>query len=67
MARDELEDLPDKTVYTFEPAPRRALPRRDPFDAAAFKFDSESRIALKQGTLYQVQDIKSVATPARTC
>jgi len=56
---------PNKTVYTF--TLRRGVRFHDgtPFNAAAFKFDIERRIALKQGTLYQVQDIKSVAAPAR--
>lgn len=55
---------PNKTVYTFRL--RRGVLFHDgtPFNAAAFKFDIQRRIAMKQGTFYQVQDIKSVAAPS---
>lgn len=55
---------PNKTVYTFQL--RRGVVFHDGtrFNAAAFKFDIQRRLALKQGTLYQVQDIKSVAAPS---
>lgn len=54
---------PDKRVYTFQL--RRGVVFHDgtPFNAAAAKASFERRIALKQGTLYQVQDIRTIATP----
>lgn len=57
---------PDKTVYTF--TLRRGVRFHDGtlFDAAAAKFAFERRLALKQGTFYQVQDIKSISTPKST-
>src|ERR1700752_3756810 len=54
---------PDKTVYTFTLRHGVLFHDGTPFNAAAFKFDIQRRVAMKQGTLYQVQDIKSVATP----
>jgi peptide/nickel transport system substrate-binding protein len=55
---------PKKTVYTFTLRRRVLFHDGTPFNAAAFKFDIQRRIAMKQGTLYQVQDIKSVAAPS---
>ncbi len=54
---------PNKTVYTFNLRHGVLFHDGTPFNAAAFKFDIQRRIAMKQGTLYQVQDIKSVAAP----
>lgn len=55
----------DKTVYTF--SLRRGVTFHDgtPLNAAALKFDFARRLALKQGTYYQVQDIKSTSVPSR--
>lgn len=55
---------PDKRVYDF--TLRKGVTFHDgtKFDSAAAKASIERRIALKQGTFYQVQDIKSIATPA---
>jgi len=57
---------PNKTVYTF--TLRRGVRFHDgtTFDAAAMKFDIQRRIALKQGSSYQVADIKSVSAPRPT-
>ena len=55
---------PNKTVYTFNLRHGVFFHDGTPFNSAAFKFDIQRRIAMKQGTLYQVQDIKSVATPS---
>ena len=55
---------PDKTVYTFQLRHGVLFHDGTPFNAAAFKYDIQRRQALKQGTYYQVQDIKSVAAPS---
>jgi peptide/nickel transport system substrate-binding protein len=55
----------NKTVYTFNLRHGVLFHDGTPFNAAAFKFDIERRLALKQGTLYQVQDIKSVSAPSK--
>jgi peptide/nickel transport system substrate-binding protein len=54
---------PNKTVYTFKVRTGVKFHDGTPFNAAAFKFDLERRMALKQGAYYQVQDIKSIAAP----
>jgi peptide/nickel transport system substrate-binding protein len=56
---------PNKTVYTFNLRHGVLFHDGTPFNAAAFKFDIQRRIGMKQGTLYQVQDIKSVAAPSQ--
>ncbi|MDX6685493.1 MAG: peptide/nickel transport system substrate-binding protein [Baekduia sp.] len=53
----------DKKVYTFKLRPGVVFHDGTTFDAAAAKASFERRIALKQGTYYQVQAIKSIATP----
>ncbi len=54
----------NQTVYTFNLRHGVLFHDGTPFNSAAVKFDIQRRLALKQGTLYQVQDIKSVATPS---
>jgi peptide/nickel transport system substrate-binding protein len=53
----------DKKVYTFKLRKGVLFHDGTTFDAAAAKASFERRIALKQGTYYQVQAIKSIATP----
>lgn len=54
---------PNDRVYTF--MLRRGVTFHDgtPFNSTAAKDSFERRIKMKQGTFYQVQDIKSIATP----
>jgi peptide/nickel transport system substrate-binding protein len=54
---------PDDKVYTFHLRPGVTFHDGTPFDSAAAKASFERRIKMNQGTLYQVQDIKSIATP----
>lgn len=55
---------PDKRVYGFDLRKGVTFHDGTKFDAAAAKASLERRIAMKQGTFYQVQDIKSIGTPA---
>jgi peptide/nickel transport system substrate-binding protein len=54
---------PDKRIYTFKLRKGVTFHDGTKFDSTAAKASFERRIAMKQGTLYQVQDIKSMATP----
>lgn len=55
---------PDKRVYDFDL--RRGVTFHDgtKFDSAAAKASLQRRISMKQGTFYQVQDIKTIETPS---
>ena len=55
---------PNDQVYTFHLRKGVLFHDGTPFDSAAMKFDFERRIKMNQGTFYQVQDIKSIATPS---
>jgi peptide/nickel transport system substrate-binding protein len=54
---------PDDTVYTLHLRHGVTFHDGTPFNSAAAKASFERRIKMNQGTLYQVQDIKSMATP----
>lgn len=54
----------DKSVYDFTLREGVTFHDGTKFDSAAAKASLERRIALKQGTFYQVQDIKQIDTPA---
>jgi peptide/nickel transport system substrate-binding protein len=54
---------PDKRLYTFQLRKGVTFHDGTPFNAAAMKASFERRIGMKQGTYYQVQDIKSIETP----
>ena len=54
---------PDDRVYTFHLRSGVTFHDGTPFNSAAAKASFERRIAIKQGTYYQVQDIKTIATP----
>lgn len=53
----------DDTVYTFHLRHGVTFHDGTPFDAAAAEASFQRRIKMNQGTLYQVQDIKSMSTP----
>jgi peptide/nickel transport system substrate-binding protein len=55
---------PDKSVYEFDLREGVTFHDGTKFDSAAAKASLERRIAMKQGTFYQVQDIKSIETPS---
>ncbi len=55
---------PDKRVYEFNLREGVTFHDGTMFDAEAAKKSFERRIAMKQGTFYQVQDIDSIETPA---
>lgn len=54
---------PDKRVYDFDLRKGVVFHDGTKFDAAAAKASLERRIAMKQGTFYQVQDIQKIETP----
>jgi peptide/nickel transport system substrate-binding protein len=54
----------DKT-YTFQLRPGVVFHDGTPFNAAAMKASIERRIKMKEGTLYQVTDVKSVSAPSQ--
>lgn len=55
---------PDKRVYEFDLRKGVTFHDGTKFDSAAAKASLERRIAMKQGTFYQVQDITTIDTPS---